>query len=174
METTNKEIKYPYKEALKVAKETMEQLRPFCSKIEIAGSIRRKKKEVGDIEIVAIPKPYLVGLFEDGIASVVNKWEKVRGNLEYGKSKYTQRILPSGINLDLFFADENNWGYIYAMRTGSAEYSHQVLAKSWVRAGYKGTDGYLVRNGSKCVAREEEDFFRMIGVAYIPPEERNL
>lgn len=174
METTNKEIKYPYAEAFKIAKETMEQLRPFCDRIEIAGSIRRKKKEVGDIEIVAIPKPYLVGLFEDGIASVVNRWEKVRGDLEYGKSRYTQRVLPGGIKLDLFFADENNWGYIYAMRTGSAEYSHQVLAKSWVRVGYKGTDGYLVRNGSKCVAREEEDFFRMIGVTYISPEERNL
>lgn len=49
--------------ALVIAEKIKAQLAPHCDRIEIAGSIRRKKPEVKDIEIVVIPKPYEVGLF---------------------------------------------------------------------------------------------------------------
>lgn len=168
------EKRYPYAEVYKVAQKVLEELKPHCSRIEIAGSLRRKKSEVGDIEIVAIPLPYTTGMFESGIASVVNKWEKVKGELEYGITKYTQRILPEDIKLDLFFAEEKNWGSIFAIRTGSADYSHKVLAKGWVRQGFKSEGGYLYRNGEKYEVREEEDLFRLIGIPYVEPEDRNL
>ncbi|MFZ5856757.1 MAG: hypothetical protein ACOYZ6_08000 [Chloroflexota bacterium] len=42
-------------DALKIAEELVERLRPACTRIEIAGSVRRGKPEVKDIEIVAIP-----------------------------------------------------------------------------------------------------------------------
>jgi len=129
-----------YEEALQIAEKIKAQLAPHCERIEIAGSIRRKKPFVKDIEIVAIPKPYDIGLFESGIATVVNQWPKVRGELP---CEYTQRILPDGITLDLFFAEKENWGLIYAMRIGSADYSHQVLGNAWVRQGYRGVEGYL-------------------------------
>ena len=166
-----KKIKYPYVEAYKIALEVLEQLKPYCERIEIAGSLRRKKSEVGDIEIVAIPKPYSVGLLEDGIASVVNKWQKVKGELP---CKYTQRVLPEGIKLDLFFAEEGNWGSILAIRTGSADYSHYVLANGWVRNGFNSSGGYLYRNGEKYELREEAELFRLIGMSYVEPEDRNL
>jgi DNA polymerase/3'-5' exonuclease PolX len=87
-------------QALEIAEKVKALLAPHCERIEIAGSIRRKKPDVKDIEIVAIPKPFDTGLFESGIATVVNKWQKVKGELP---CKYTQRILPEGIKLDLFF-----------------------------------------------------------------------
>lgn len=164
-------IKYPYAEAYKIALKVLEQLKPYCERIEIAGSIRRKKAEVGDIEIVAIPKPYEVGLFQSGIATVVNQWEKVKGELP---CRYTQRIHPSGIKLDLFFAEEGNWGLVFALRTGAADYSHKVLANGWVRQGFKSDGGYLFRDGERYEVREEKDLFRMIGIPYLEPEDRNL
>lgn len=160
-----------YEEAILIAEKVKALLSPHCERIEIAGSIRRKKPEVKDIEIVAIPKPYETGLFEDGIATVVNQWEKVKGELP---CKYTQRILPEGIKLDLFFAERGNWGLIYAIRTGSAEYSHKVLATAWVQRGYKSENGYLMQNGKVYETPEEKDLFTRIGVAYVEPEERNL
>jgi len=165
------EKKYPYATACKIALEILKQLKPHCERIEIAGSVRRKKAEVGDIELVIIPKPYSTGLFESGIATVLNKLEKVKGELP---CKYTQRILPSGIKLDLFFAEEANWGLVYALRTGSADYSHKVLASGWVREGFKSEGGYLFRDGERYEIREEEDLFKLIGVRYVPPEDRNL
>lgn len=167
-------MKYSYKEALKIALEVKELLEPHCIRIEIAGSIRRKKLEIGDIEIVAIPKPYSTGMFESGIAAVVNRWEKVKGELEYGKTKYTQRVLPEGIKLDLFFAEEGNWGSILAIRTGSADYSHYVLANGWVREGFKSEGGYLLKEDEKFEVREEKDLFQMIGINYVEPEKRNI
>lgn len=159
-----------YTQAKSIADRIVEELRPHCERIEIAGSIRRKKSDVKDIEIVAIPKPYEVGLFETGIATVVNKWPKVKGELP---CKYTQRILPEGIKLDLFFAEPGNWGLILAIRTGSAGFSHKVLATSWVKAGYKSVDGYLYDNaGHRYYTREEKDLFRRIGLDYVEPELR--
>lgn len=158
-------------EALQIAENVKSQLSPHCERIEIAGSVRRRKPEVKDIEIVAIPKPYQTGLFADGIAPVVNQWQKVKGELP---CKYTQRILPEGIKLDLFFAEPENWGLIFAIRTGSAEFSHKVLATGWVKNGYKGEGGYLYKNRKKVPVWEEEQLFNLIGVKYLKPNLREL
>lgn len=166
--------RYRYEDALAIANEVLEELRPHCVRIEIAGSIRRKKALVGDIEIVAIPKPYTTGAVESGIALVVNKWMKVKGKMEYGKTKYTQRILKEGIKLDLFVADETNWGLIFAMRTGSADFSHKVLASGWVSRGFKSIGGYMTRDGEKLEVKEEVDLFRIAGVLFKQPSERDL
>ncbi len=169
------ENKYPLIEAKAIAEQVMAELSPFCDRIIIAGSIRREKDFVKDIEICAIAKPYQTGLFEDGIASVVNQWTKVKGEMEYGKTKYTQRILPSGIKLDLFFATEKNWGLILAIRTGSADYSHKVLTTKWVQKGYKSIDGNLILNGGRAAqVREEQDLFKLLGIQYVEPKYRNL
>ena len=151
----------------------MEELKPHCIRAEIAGSIRRKKPDVGDIEIVVIPKPYYIGLFEDGIASVVNKWEKVKGEMS-NERKYTRRVLPGGIELDLFLAEEGNWGHVLAIRTGSAKFSHKILANTWFREGYQSIDGYLYKDGKKYEMKEEKDLFELLNLRYVEPEDRNL
>lgn len=158
-----------YTKALEIAERVKALLAPHCERIEIAGSIRRKKDECKDIEIVAIPKPYETGLFESGIAEIVNQWEKVKGELP---CKYTQRILPEGIKLDLFFAEPANWGLIYAIRTGPAEYSHKVLACAWVARGYHSFEGYLHVGKKKYAVPEEIDLFNRLSINYIEPELR--
>jgi DNA polymerase/3'-5' exonuclease PolX len=110
-----------------------------------------------------------VGLFASGIAPVVEQWPKVRGELP---CKYTQRTLPDGIALDLFFAMPDNWGLIYAIRTGSADFSHKVLACGWVRKGFTSVDGRLTRGGFPVNVREEADLFQLIGMLWIKPEDR--
>jgi len=169
-----------YSTAKRIADHVVELLRPHCDRIEIAGSIRREKEIIGDIEIVLIPKPYQTGLFTDGLASIVNAWEKVKGELEYGKCKYTQRILPADIvgqegkrvACDIFIADVTNWGSIFAIRTGSADYSHNVLAKGWASRGYKMEGGHLVYKGKVYDVLEEKDLFARIGIPYTDPKLR--
>jgi DNA polymerase (family 10) len=156
-------------EALIIAEWVKFRLAPHCERIEIAGSIRRRKPVCKDIEIVAIPKPYDTGLFESGIAVPVNQWQKVKGILP---CKYTQRILPQGIKLDLFFAEPGNWGLIYAIRTGSAEFSHKVLATGWVRQGYHSNEGYLYKGTTRIEIREETELFDLLGMKFIEPNLR--
>jgi len=163
-------------QAQEIAERVKAELAPHCERIEIAGSIRRRKAEVGDIEIVAIPKQVNGGLFGDeperdpGFICTVGQWRKVRGSVSNGR--YMQRLLPDGIALDLFTATADNWGLIYAIRTGSAEYSHRVLATGWVRNGYKSVDGILTRDGILVSTPEETDLFRLAGVTWIEPELR--
>ena len=161
-----------YKTIKKRAEEILEELRPHCLRAEIAGSIRRKKDFPNDIEIVAIPKPYGVDLFESGIAKIVNKWEKIKGELP---CKYTQRRVGDGLNLDLFFATEENWGLIFAIRTGSAEFSHKTLACRWNALGYKSRGGMLYSPDNNPIPiRSEKELFSLLGIGYIEPEDREV
>jgi DNA polymerase/3'-5' exonuclease PolX len=159
-----------YSEIIKIAEATKEILAPHCERIEIAGSVRRKKADCGDIEIVCIPKPYGVGLFASGLALACQEWPAIKGEFP---CKYTQRILPCKIKLDLFTATKENWGLIYAIRTGSADFSHNVLACGWVRAGLHSKDGTLFNQYDKPIPiHEEKDLFDLIGIKFIEPEKR--
>lgn len=130
-----------YEQALEIAEKVKAQLAPHCVQIEITGGIRLKELEINKIEIVVIPKPYVlipkpynIGLFESGIEAVLNQWSKVKGELPYD---YMQRKLPGNIRLDLFFAEADNWDYVLAKRTGSAYYSNQRPALVRKCAGLK-------------------------------------
>lgn len=154
------------KDATAIADQVRKDLAPACIAVEIAGSVRRRCAWINDIEIVAIPKPYNTGLFADGIAPIIDRWEKAKGELP---CLYTQRIHPAGITLDIFFATPENWGLIFAIRTGSADYSHHVLAKSWTRAGYTSTKGMLHKDGTPIPVPTEEHLYSLISLPYAPP-----
>jgi DNA polymerase/3'-5' exonuclease PolX len=169
----------PLAQATVIAEEVCAVLRSFCQRIEVAGSIRRRRETIGDVELVAIPKVVPTGLLGDeltvdpGFIDAVNKWPKVKGK---PAGKYTQRWPPGGITLDLFMANTDNWGLIYAVRTGSADFSHQVLAVQWVKRGYKSVDGRLtrVRDGQVIPIREEADLFALLRIPYVEPWAREV
>ena len=105
-------------------------------------------------------------------AVVVEQWEKVKGELP---CRYTQRLLPCGMKLDLFMVDQRGWGLQLAIRTGSARWSHEVLAKAWVRAGYHSKGGLLHRSdGTVVPLRTESELFRLIGLPWVHPRKREV
>jgi len=161
-----------------LAQQVLNELQPHCERIEIAGSIRRKKPMCGDIEIVCIPKirPVSTGLFVDDFAATILQWPKVRGEPD---GRYTQRLYPiddtHNFKLDIFICEPANWGYIYFIRTGSASFSAWA-ARRWKKAGYEGQQGQLVRLMDKKVMelREEADLFKLlkIDMHYLDPFNR--
>ena len=168
--TTNR---IPLAEAEAIAARVVAQLKPHCRQLDIAGSIRRQRPTIGDIEVVCIPKPYeATPLFRSGIAQVVEQWPKVRGELP---CRYTQRMLPEGIALDLFMPDPNGYGLQLAIRTGSAQWSHKVLATAWVRSGFHSKDGCLRRiDGSVVPVKTERSLFDAIGLKWVAPRDREV
>ena len=154
--------------AMAVAKKYETLLDPLCERIAIAGSVRRRRPFPGDIEIVCIPK--MRDMYE--FAGIVNSWPAVKCK---PTGHYTQRLLPEGIKLDLFIATRDNWGLIFAIRTGSKEYSHRVLAAGWVKKGFKSEAGVLVDyKGYPHFIREEEELFELIGVPFLDPTNREI
>lgn len=151
------------------AEKLIEVLRPFSRRIEIAGSVRRRRPAVKDIELVMIPDPdkmfdlrYLI--------KADPLWRNNKGRIG---GKYIQFArTPFSDQLDLFFARPDNWGFVYAVRTGSADFSHKTLGARWVQLGYHGIEGMLYRNGQAVPVREEEDLFRMLQITWVRPEAR--
>jgi DNA polymerase/3'-5' exonuclease PolX len=77
--------------------------------------------------------------------------------------------------LDLFMADAGNWGLIFAIRTGSADFTRYILATGWVKAGYCSDEGRLrARDGTIVPVREEHDLFALLGIPWVNPEAREV
>lgn len=169
----------PLARAAEIADRVLCQLTPHCHLISIAGSIRRGRPTIGDIEIVCVPKAYLATpLFSSGIATVVEQWPKIKGGLP---CRYTQRLLPSGMKLDLFMPDPRGYGLQLAIRTGSAEWCRQVLAPAWVKAGYRSEGGVLHTRvdedwpdnwDATVPTPDERKLFELIGLPWVDPKDR--
>lgn len=165
-----------------IAKKIVEELSPYCERIEIAGSVRRRKPEVGDIEIVAIPKPWndmlgmVVPLSRDHALNYVD-WRRIDGTLLKGGNKFKQIELSEGITLDLFIVTPPaQFGVIFLIRTGPEEFSHKLVTSRQSRglmpSNLKCKDGSIWHGINKLETPEEKDVFKVIGLPWIAPENR--
>jgi DNA polymerase (family 10) len=163
-----------------IAEELKGLLEPSCQRIEIAGSIRRQKPEVGDIELLCIPK------FVDGVdqldreigALVVQRIlgfrRNKRGSRVYGPKNKLMVHLPSGIGVDIFSTDERCWPVALVVRTGGEKTNKRIavaaIKKGWrwhaYGSGFSTPDGELV-------CRSERDVFEFVGLLYLEPWERD-
>lgn len=156
-----------------VAQTLLEQLRLACDRIEIAGSIRRRKPFCRDVELVAISKERpcqnQVDLFRVETWTEMEIWHRIedlrredrvipiapgRQELEADKlwggkkraARYLRLYLPKArMKVDLFLCDAATWGAIYTIRTGSRDYV-QRLVTHWtaLTGGGHVKDGRLV------------------------------
>jgi hypothetical protein len=101
----------PLPDAERIAAAIVADLAPFCARIQVAGSVRRHKEVVGDIELVAIPHYAPAGLFGDGTANLL--WEHLHASDAYRFTKgdhapgrYYQLALSAhpGLQFNLFLA----------------------------------------------------------------------
>lgn len=196
MEKEQAEKRFEREFAYRIALDLVEKLKPHCEIVEIAGSIRRKKLDVKDIEIVVLPKTTeeATGLFDielvrsrDFISEVKKFGKIVKGSPEDGR--YVQIELPKDIKLDLFIPTSDDFYRQYAIRTGSADYAKREIAYRWTMKGWCGTENGLrrqdqcIKKGSTwvCTAtnpvlppiwKSEKEFFQWIGAEYKDPELR--
>lgn len=168
-------------EAKPIVEDIIERLHPHCMRIEPAGSYKREKTQIGDIEMVCIPKTEYrsYGLFGkeeeirvDGFINAINQWEKVKGDPVEGK--YTQRIHESGMKLDIFIVTHVNWGIQLLMRIGPWEYSKRILGTELKKHGYYSKDGFVHKkfDGSIVPTYEERDVYKLIESPWVEPYTR--
>ena len=138
-----------HKDALYVAEWLVDELRPGCERIEIAGSIRRGKEDVKDIEIVAIPilKPprpeFGKPVDKTPLDRILRQLEEMGGMLKTvkGGNKFKQfeirRLAEFGIaeplnpfKLDLFLVTPpSQWGVEFMIRTGPSDFSQWMVTQ---------------------------------------------
>lgn len=62
---SDSEIRLPLAEARARAETLLGLVLPYCVKAAIVGSVRRERKDCGDVELLALPRPG--SSFEDGV-----------------------------------------------------------------------------------------------------------
>jgi DNA polymerase (family 10) len=168
----------PLANARRLAQKIVGELSPFCEKIEIAGSIRRERPIVADIDIVMIPKPGKMPRILERCAQNMNLDS---GGRRPDPNNVT--FMGIGVQLDLFFAHgeivdlvsttPTNWGAVLLCRTGSVQHNVQLCARARAKglkfAPYRG----VVSSRDKIVASEtEEDIYAALGLKWRHPRER--
>ncbi len=146
------------------ANKIVENLRPYVSKISLAGSIRRKKETIGDMDILAVsPNP-------DTAMDIFVKMESVDKVLARGITKSSVR-LNSGIQVDLRIVEEKSFGSALQYFTGSKEHNIE-LRKIAIKKGYKLNEYGLFKGEEQIAGKDEEGVYRALDLQWIPPELR--
>ena len=132
--------------------------------ISVAGSVRRRKETIGDVDFLVVSKkPEKVMDFFVSLPGVVKIWGK-------GKTKASIR-LKEGFDVDLRVIPRNVYGASLQYFTGSKE--HNIATrKIAIDKGLKLSE-YGLFKGSKMIAgRTEKDVYEALGMEWIPPELR--
>lgn len=150
---------------LNLAKKIVRELKPYCKRIEIAGSIRRKKLNPGDIDIVLVAKN------ETNKQRIKQKLSEEGKFLEGGEQKMFFRI--NGIDVQLFFATSEEWGatlLAYSGQKGS-NIGLRIVAE---KQGFKLTSHGLFRNsnGKRVAGKNEREIYKALGRPYKEPWDR--
>ncbi|MEV7006568.1 DNA polymerase/3'-5' exonuclease PolX [Streptosporangium sp. NPDC051022] len=130
-----------------------------AERIAYAGSLRRMKDTVGDVDILAVGPESLMDDFKARpyVAEVIASGEKK-----------TSIRTPEGLQVDLRVVPAGSWGAAMQYFTGSKE--HNVhLREIVVKKGWKLSE-YGLFDGDRVIAAEhEEDIYRALGMQWIPP-----
>lgn len=185
---------YSLQFGLEAAKSLMPLLAPVCQRIEIAGSVRRRRPQVHDLDLVIWPNcielpGQQLALFATDCPPIYHPqglfalcrslgW----GNWGPGDWPGIIRIPTSPMDglaigripIELYVCepDGSNFEALLQMRTGSAEYNVR-LAKRAIEVGLRYKAGYGVFSGDQRVDDgTERGIFKAMGWEYVEPESR--
>lgn len=190
--------KFPRAEAVAVAREMVLALAPHCAELRVAGSLRRRREMIGDVEIVFVSRidteddpgdffgakravnlagRAIEALVETG---VLTKRLNCDGRATWGERNRYAVHAASGIPVDLFTATAANWWNYLVCRTGG-EISNTQIAEAAKRLGWHWApyDPGFRRGGEDWnSARErhpvsnEREVFSFVRLDYLEPWER--
>ncbi|WP_214416535.1 DNA polymerase/3'-5' exonuclease PolX [Sphaerisporangium fuscum] len=130
-----------------------------ADKIAYAGSLRRMKDTVGDIDILAVGPESLMEEFrrQPYVAEVIAS----------GDRKTSVRT-TEGLQVDLRVVPAESWGAAMQYFTGSKEHNVRVR-EMCVKRGWKLSE-YGLFEGEKVIAsRTEEEIYQALGMQWVPP-----
>lgn len=159
----------PILEAMTIVEEVIVYLKknPHIRNLSPAGSLRRMKETVGDIDILATGKK------GDPIIQYFTQFPKVSRVLAAGETKGSVMIstLTGERQLDLRIVDESGYGAALQYFTGSK--AHNIKLRGMARdRGLKISEYGVFKGQKKIAGYDEEDVYRTLGLPLIPPELR--
>lgn len=160
--------------SLKLAEKTGNQILNEIKKIPgvqqsvLAGSLRRRKETVGDIDILITAEHRLW----EKIIKSITQLPQVKKVLAAGQTK-ASLILKNNVQVDIRIVHEHEFGAALFYFTGSKEHNIQLRTmakqKGWKVNEYGVFDA---KTGKRLAGRTEEEIYSLFGLNYIPPEKR--
>lgn len=138
-------------------------------KAELAGSLRRRKETIGDIDIIACAQR------KDckKIMNTVLKSPRVGRVLASGETKLSFLLKQGHAQVDIRLVHEDEYGAALLYFTGSRE--HNVKLRTWAKSNNWKLNEYGVfdaKTDRKLAVQTEEEIYDLFGMQYIPPELR--
>ena len=133
-------------------------------RIEVAGSYRRRKETIGDLDILVIAES------DSGIMERFVSYDGVQEVISHGDTR-SSVVLRGGTQVDLRLLDAGSYGSALMYFTGSKE--HNVALRSIAQnKGYKVSEYGIYRDEERVAGATEEDVFGALGMAWVAPEIR--
>jgi DNA polymerase (family X) len=137
---------------------------PATQRVEVAGSLRRRRESVKDIDFV------LSSQAPEAAAELFTTHESVGEIVQRGQTKSAVR-LHNGLQADLRVVADDEFPYILHHFTGSKEHNVELRARA-IDLGLKINEYGLFRGEERIDCIDEAAFFKVLGLDYIPPELR--
>jgi len=153
-------------EIMPKVEEVYERLKKLkeVEEISTAGSVRRMKETIGDVDLLVISKnPQKVMDFFVSFPGVIKVWGK-------GSTKASVK-LKEGFDMDIRVVPKKSYGSALQYFTGSKEHNI-VLRKIAIDKGLKLNEYGLFRGKKMIAGRNEEEIYKILGLSWMPPEMR--
>jgi DNA polymerase beta thumb len=190
--------KFLVADAMPIARKFVAFLEKHCTRVMIAGSLRRQKQLVSDIEILFISRVTRVkdpqDLFGDGAAvelsaanlaidalldsGLIVKRPNKNGYFTWGPENKLAIHVASGIPVDFFATTEEKWWNALVVRTGPKELNKRIAGAAlrmgweWHAYGSGFTRGEGKSSIDRVIAKSEHDVFHHVGLPYQEPKDR--
>ncbi|GAB6065736.1 DNA polymerase/3'-5' exonuclease PolX [Aquifex pyrophilus] len=161
----------PLIEAYNMAQEVlkhMEKAKEFYENISVAGSLRRRKETIGDIDI-------LVSAKKENWKKIHEHFTKYPGIMEVlakGETK-SSIILETGRQVDLRTVEPYQWGSALQYFTGSKQHNiriRDIAKEKGLKVNEYGV--FKADTGERIGGETEEEVYNLLGMEWIPPEIR--
>jgi DNA polymerase (family 10) len=167
---------------INVADETAQKLAAYIEEagkpvesVTPAGSLRRGKETVGDLDLLVTMRPgHDKQKDVDAVAAHILKYPGIQQTLAHGENKVSV-LLESGLQVDVRLLDKESFGAALLYFTGSKEHNVALRGRAndmgWTLNEYALT----TLKGGKVVARKtEEEIYSKLKLEYIEPELREM
>jgi DNA polymerase (family 10) len=169
-------------EILPKAKEVYEKLKSLkeVERIDYAGSIRRMKETIGDVDFLVVSQKPQIVVKEDksssspfAAARVMDFFVSLPGVIKIwgkGATKASARM-KDGVDMDIRVVPKRSYGSALQYFTGSKEHNI-VTRKIAIDKGLKLSEYGLFRGAKKIAGENEEGIYKKLGMDWMPPEMR--
>ena len=169
LDSTKKRL--PLKEAQRIANNLLKSIKNIAGvkQATIAGSIRRKKDTIGDIDIVITADERKW----KKIISAITRLPQAETVIAAGKTRASLVLKTKKVQADIRIVHEEEYGAALFYFTGSKEHNIQLRSLAKQR-GWKVNEYGVFENksGKKLAGKTEEEIYELFGIRFIPPEER--